>query len=177
MLSYGLARVISGPGKRRAVRPCQNNCERDLAFPTNQLHAQGLGDSAVDSSGELSTVSGVMKTTCKPAAMSSFSVRFEPYKENGSPDQHPRPMRAGGAARRAPPPASGKSDQGGLAAARPRARDAQGGPPGPSPRGDERECANLEQPDSGAAAGAPRCSPCSLETLCLGFPLPWFRTP
>ena len=27
MLSYGLPRVISGPWKRRAVRPCQNNCE------------------------------------------------------------------------------------------------------------------------------------------------------
>ncbi len=77
-------------------------------------------------------------------------------QENGSPDQHPRPMRAGGAARRAPPPAAGRSDQGGPAAARPRARDAQGGPPGPSPQGDERECANLEQPDSGTAAGAPK---------------------
>ena len=77
-------------------------------------------------------------------------------RDNRGSSRHARPMRCAGAARRAPPPAAGRSDQGGPAAARPRARDTQGWPAGPSPRGDERECANLEQPDSGTAAGAPK---------------------
>lgn len=83
---------------------------------------------------------------------------------DGTPPARARHRRTGTAARRAPSPAAGRSDREGKSdqGAKPLRQGCARGPQA-LPAGDEREGANLEQPDTGRAGGAPtasRSTPC-----------------
>jgi len=109
-----------------------------------------------ESKGEAFVTRSVMNTLlqAQPVARPRGSTVAETVKHSGSrrrPDAGPG--RTGTAARRAPSPAADRSDRGCQGPQAPRqgcARRLQA-----VPAGDEREGANLEQPDSGEAAGAP----------------------
>jgi len=109
-----------------------------------------------ESKGEAFVTRSVMNTPlqAQPVARPRGCTVAEKVKHSGRrqpPDAGPR--RTGTAARRAPSPAADRSDRGCQGPQAPRqgcARRLQA-----VPAGDEREGANLEQPDSSEAAGAP----------------------
>ncbi len=109
-----------------------------------------------ESKGEAFVTRSVMNTSlqAQPVARPRGCTVAEKVKHSGR-RQHPDagPGRTGTAARRAPPPAADRSDRGCQGPQAPRQGCARR--PRAVPAGDEREGANLEQPDSGEAAGAP----------------------